>query len=85
MRRRVRIQRHFDGRSLTLHRFAQKRFRRVDIPLPAQKEVHGLARFVDGPVQVNPLAAHLDVSSSIRQEPPTGRAYRFHRFSNSGV
>src|ERR1700730_6108704 len=35
---------------------------RSHITLSAQEEVDGAALFIDGPVEVNPLAAHLDIS-----------------------
>src|SRR5712692_2113567 len=41
-----------------LHGGAQKRFGGVHVPVPAEKEIHRLARFVDGAVQVHPLSVN---------------------------
>jgi hypothetical protein len=38
---------------------AQKRFGGVHVPVPAEKEIDCLARFVDGAVQVHPLSVNL--------------------------
>jgi hypothetical protein len=47
------------GHASVLHRAAQKRFGGVHVPVPAEKEIDPLARFVDGAVQVHPLSVNL--------------------------
>src|SRR5713226_3248433 len=59
MRGRVGIQSDLRRYTGALHRAAEKRFGGVHIPVPAEKEIHRLARFVDGAVQVHPLSVNL--------------------------
>src|SRR5260370_22326400 len=59
MRGRVGVQSDLRGYTGALHRAAEKRFGGVDIPVPAEKEIHRLARFVDGAGQINPLPTNL--------------------------
>ena len=51
----------------------------VPYHLNYEQKFRGSALFVDDSIKVDPLA------TSARQEPPTGIAYRFQRFSNSGA
>src|ERR1700730_15591880 len=48
---------------------------RSHITPSAQEEVDGAPLFIDGPVEVNPLAAYLDISlvSRATSHPPAGR------------
>src|SRR5579864_1849380 len=55
MRGRVSVQRDLRGHASVLHCAAQKRFGGVHVPVPAEKEIDRLARFVDGPVTGTPL------------------------------
>ena len=59
MRGRVSVQRDLRGHASVLHCAAQKRFGGVHVPVPAEKEIDRLARFVDGAVQVHPLSVNL--------------------------
>src|ERR1700681_529690 len=52
----------FRGHTSVLHRAAEKRFGGVYVPVPAKKEIHRLACFVDGPIQVHPLSVNLYIS-----------------------
>src|SRR5579864_1899991 len=52
VRGRISVQRDLRGRASFLHRTAEKRFGGVYVPVPAEKEIDGLAPFVDGAVQV---------------------------------
>src|SRR6202140_5836336 len=56
MRSSIGVQRDLGGHPSVLHRAAEKRFGGVYVPVPAEKEIHRLACFVDGPVQVHPLS-----------------------------
>jgi len=56
----------------------------VHIAISAQEEIDGPAGLVHGPIQVDQRPPTFIYVSSILQDPPTGRAYRFQRFSNSG-
>src|ERR1700693_2923343 len=59
VRGRIGVQRDLRGHASVLHRAAEKRFGGVYVPLPAEKEIDRLARFVDGAVQVYPLPVNL--------------------------
>src|SRR5450432_167518 len=59
MRGRIGVQRDLRGHASVLHCAAQKRFGGVHVPVPAQKEIDRLARFVHGAVQVHPLSVNL--------------------------
>ena len=61
MRGRIGVQRDFRGHASVLHRAAKKRFGGVHVSVPTEKEIHRLARFVDGAIQVHPLSANLYV------------------------
>src|SRR5260370_24285601 len=61
MRGRAGVQSDLRGYTRALHRAAEKRFGGVHIPVRAEKEIHRLARFVDGAVQINPLPANLNI------------------------
>ena len=74
VRGRIGVQCDLRGQASALHRAAQKRFGGVYVPVPAEKEIDCLARFVDGAVQVQPLSVNLYIVSSILHDPPTGRA-----------
>src|ERR1035438_2331981 len=62
VRGRIGVQRDLRGHASVLHCAAQKRFGGVYVPLPAEKEIDRLARFVDGAVQVYPLPVNLYIS-----------------------
>jgi hypothetical protein len=49
----------------------------------AQEKGDGSTLLIDGPIQVDPLASDFEVS--LIHAPPTVRAYRLQRFSNSGT
>ena len=59
MRGRIGIQRDLRGHASVLYRAAEKRFGGVHVPVPAEKEIHRLARFIDGAVQVHPSSVNL--------------------------
>src|ERR1700694_1366799 len=58
MRSRIAVQRDFRGHTSVLHGSAEKRFGGVYVPVPAEKEIHRLPRFVDGAVQVYPSSVN---------------------------
>jgi len=62
MRSSIGVQRDLRGHPSVLHRAAQKRFGGVYVPVPAEKEIHRLACFVDGPIQVHPVSVNLYIS-----------------------
>src|SRR5215469_15215646 len=62
MRGRIGVQRDLRGHASVLHRAAQKRFGGVHVSVPTEKEIHRLARFVDGAVQVHPFSADLYIA-----------------------
>src|SRR5712691_2069669 len=62
VRGRIGVQRDLRGYPSVLHRAAEKRFGGVYVPVPAEKEIDRLTRFVDGPVQVHPLSVNLYIS-----------------------
>src|SRR6266849_5851877 len=53
------VQGDLRGHASVLHRATEQRFGGVHVPVPAEKEIHRLARFVDGAVQVHPLSVNL--------------------------
>src|SRR5882762_7455170 len=59
VRGRIGVQRDLRGHPSVVHCAAQKRFGSVHVPVPAEKEIDCLARFVDGTVQVHPLSVNL--------------------------
>src|SRR6266851_3338514 len=62
MRSSIGVQRDLCGHPSVLHRAAEKRIGGVYVPVLAEKEIHRLACFVDGPVQVHPLSVNLYIS-----------------------
>jgi hypothetical protein len=51
VRGRIGVQRDLRGHASVLNRAVEKRFGGVYVPVPAEKEIDRLARFVDGAVQ----------------------------------
>jgi hypothetical protein len=72
-------------RPCCLEGFPEKRFGGGHVTFAAQAEIDRLTAGIHGTIEGHPAATNLDVRLIHAHEPPTGRAKRFQRFSNSGA
>jgi hypothetical protein len=78
------VQRDLGGCAPVLSSHCEKGLGSVYIAVSGKEEIDTLSGLVHGPIQVDPAAPTFTYVLSLLQDPPTGRAYRLQRFSNSG-
>ena len=87
MARHMAVQRNLAWPSIQIRgeRLAKERLRCRNAAVTAQEKVDRLSLLVDRSIEVVSFASNGMYVSSVRHEVPTGREYRFQRFSYSGT